>query len=60
MSIFKEYEEDIHDSTNHVRCEVTNCRYNHGDACGAEEITVGPSFAITRSDTVCSTFKPEN
>ncbi|MCQ2429037.1 MAG: DUF1540 domain-containing protein [Clostridia bacterium] len=44
---------------NGVCCDVKNCVYHEGDdRCTAKEITVGPSYADTSSDTACATFKP--
>ncbi|MDR1002398.1 MAG: DUF1540 domain-containing protein [Oscillospiraceae bacterium] len=47
-----------HDHSNIINCDVTNCYY-HGSAncCHAKSINVGPNYAISESDTVCSTFK---
>ena len=43
-----------------VKCEVTNCMYNDKKQyCTAKEIKVGPQFASSSADTICSTFKPE-
>lgn len=41
-----------------IHCDVTNCYYNERKECHAEEITVGPQYAATSSDTVCATFRP--
>lgn len=41
-----------------VVCDVTNCKYHsEGHKCTAEQIMVGPSFAISSADTICATFK---
>lgn len=42
-----------------ICCDVKNCTYHSADnCCTAKEITVGPSYASTSSDTACATFKP--
>lgn len=42
-----------------ISCEVKNCTYHdQSDKCSAKAITVGPTFAVSSSDTVCATFKP--
>lgn len=42
-----------------VCCDVKNCVHHDGEcSCTAKEITVGPSYASSSSDTVCATFKP--
>ncbi|MCI9414333.1 MAG: DUF1540 domain-containing protein [Clostridiales bacterium] len=43
-----------------VRCDVKNCVYHDGDkACTAEKINVGPTYAVSTTDTACATFKPQ-
>ena len=43
-----------------VKCDVKNCVYHDGDCyCTAGEIAIGPSFATTSTDTICSTFKQD-
>ncbi len=43
-----------------ISCDVKNCQYHAGDChCTAKEISVGPSFATSSTDTVCTTFKPK-
>jgi len=45
-------------SNNGVSCNVTNCVYHDGKCyCKAEKIDVGPTFANSSTDTVCSTFR---
>lgn len=42
-----------------VRCDVKNCQYHEQDGrCTAGKILVGPAYAVSNADTVCSTFKP--
>ncbi len=44
-----------------IKCEVKNCEYHDGEHyCEAGSIEVGPTFAVSSSDTVCQTFKPKN
>ena len=46
------------DSMNAVACDVLNCVYHGSEKhCNAKSINVGPSYAVSGSDTVCSTFK---
>ena len=41
-----------------VICDVSNCKYHsESHKCTAEQILVGPSFAISSADTICATFK---
>ena len=41
-----------------VKCDVKNCAYHDGECyCTAGEIAIGPSFATSSTDTICSTFK---
>lgn len=47
------------DTTNHIKCEVKNCSYNSECCCTANEVKIGPSFAVTKADTICGTFKEE-
>ncbi len=42
-----------------VTCEVCNCAYHDNGRCKAGCICVGPSYACSAGETVCSTFKPE-
>lgn len=53
-----------HDSNcnciNGIICDVSNCVYNDlNHNCTATEVKVGPQFASTSYDTICSTFKPD-
>lgn len=50
-----------HDYVDGIHCEVTNCVYHDEKCkCSADGISVGPTFAASGTDTVCSTFKPKN
>jgi hypothetical protein len=41
-----------------IHCDVTNCAYHDPKCkCGADQIKVGPTYASSNADTVCSTFK---
>lgn len=43
-----------------IVCDVKNCVYHEGgNCCMAEQIAVGPSYAVSSSETVCATFKPK-
>lgn len=48
------------DAIDGIHCEVTNCAYHTPKCkCNAEKIHVGPTFASSSAETVCSTFKPQ-
>jgi hypothetical protein len=41
-----------------IHCDVTNCAYHDPQCkCSADNISVGPDYASSSADTVCSTFK---
>jgi hypothetical protein len=41
-----------------IHCDVTNCAYHDPKCkCSADQIKVGPTYASSSTDTVCSTFK---
>jgi len=41
-----------------VHCDVKNCVYHDKNGtCEAKKVTVGPTFAVSASDTICATFK---
>lgn len=43
-----------------IVCNVTNCSYNNDNCkCTASQVKVGPTFANSSADTICSTFKPK-
>nr|WP_302468094.1 DUF1540 domain-containing protein [Bittarella massiliensis (ex Durand et al. 2017)] len=42
-----------------VVCDVENCMYNRDRRCTAADIQVGPHFACSCCDTICSTFHPK-
>ncbi|MBQ8175228.1 MAG: DUF1540 domain-containing protein [Clostridia bacterium] len=43
-----------------ITCDVKNCMYHDKEnCCTAGEIAVGPSYALSSSETVCATFKPK-
>ena len=45
-------------SSKNIHCDVCNCTYNNEDHyCTAKAICVGPSYASTTADTICSTFR---
>ncbi len=44
-----------------IKCDVTNCSHHcGGQECGPNQIKVGPASAVTKSDTICGTFKQKN
>jgi hypothetical protein len=41
-----------------ISCSVMNCAYHDGKTqCTAGKIAVGPSSAVSSSDTLCATFE---
>lgn len=43
-----------------IHCDVTNCAFHDPNCkCSANQIKVGPTFASSSTDTVCSTFRPK-
>ena len=43
-----------------ITCDVRNCVYHDREnCCMAGHIAVGPSYALSSSETVCATFKPK-
>lgn len=41
-----------------VVCDVKNCVHHDGQRyCSAEQINVGPNFAVSSADTACATFR---
>jgi len=43
---------------NGIVCDVRNCVHHDGRShCNAEQITIGPTYATSCTDTVCATFK---
>ena len=43
-----------------IKCGVKNCVYHDCEnRCTAEKIAVGPSYALSSSETICATFKPK-
>lgn len=44
-----------------IRCDVKSCSYHDGDNyCTANQVAIGPGFAVSCTDTVCATFKPKS
>jgi len=42
----------------HIHCDVKNCVYHdRNGVCTAKNVSVGPTFAVSSADTICSTFK---
>lgn len=40
-----------------ISCDVANCSYHNSENyCVAKKINVGPSYAESTSDTICTTF----
>jgi hypothetical protein len=43
-----------------IHCEVTNCSFHDPSCkCSANQVKVGPTYAASSTETVCSTFKPK-
>ncbi|RKD25247.1 protein of unknown function [Caminicella sporogenes DSM 14501] len=43
----------------HVKCSVSNCKYNKNNYCHADKLEVnaiGDGYALTSEGTACSTF----
>jgi len=41
-----------------IVCDVRNCIHHDGqNHCTADQISIGPSYATSCSDTVCATFR---
>lgn len=48
------------DKQTEVNCEVKNCIHNNKENnCTASTISVGPTHANTKTDTICATFCEE-
>lgn len=62
MDLFKDEKEPRYRTSNPtVHCDVKNCVYHDGDqSCSANAITVGPTYAVSSTDTACATFKQKN
>ncbi len=44
-----------------ISCDVNNCYYHDGEChCTASQISVGPAFATSSTDTACITFKKKD
>ncbi len=44
-----------------IHCDVKNCVWHDGKCtCTADKVQVGPSFAISSADTICSTFRAKD
>ncbi|MCL2212707.1 MAG: DUF1540 domain-containing protein [Oscillospiraceae bacterium] len=44
--------------TKGIVCDVRNCIHHDGqNHCTAEQISIGPSYATSCTDTVCATFR---
>lgn len=47
-------------SNSNICCDVANCKYHNSENyCSAKKITIGPSYAQSTSDTICTTFSQE-
>ncbi len=59
MNIFDSKDDSSNKKTiSGISCDVKNCTYNDGcNNCTAGHITVGPTNAVSCTDTVCATFK---
>ncbi len=51
------------DKPQHVRalkCDVASCAYHDGaNYCTAEHVKIGPSYAVSSTETICATYKPK-
>ena len=42
-----------------IVCGVKSCAYHDGTSfCTANEIRIGPSYAVSSTQTVCATYRP--
>ena len=56
MGFFDSFSDD--NAIQGIKCDVTNCVHHNGKHnCTAKNISVGPIFANSCSDTVCATFE---
>ena len=53
---------EMKDSPEHIRgvhCDVTSCAYHDGtNYCTAGEVKIGPSYAVSSTETICATYRP--
>lgn len=51
------------EKTAHIRaitCDVASCAYHDGtNYCTAEKVKIGPSYAVSSTETICATYKPK-
>lgn len=42
-----------------VRCDVESCAFHDGvNYCTAEEVKIGPSYAVSSTQTICASYRP--
>lgn len=42
-----------------LRCDVSSCAYHDGtNFCTAREVKIGPSYAVSSTETICATYRP--
>lgn len=42
-----------------IRCDVSSCAYHDGVSfCTADQVKIGPSYAVSSTETVCATYRP--
>ncbi len=43
-----------------ITCDVRNCvHHDCNNGCTAGNVSIGPSYALSSSETVCATFQPK-
>lgn len=42
-----------------LKCDVSSCAFHDGTSfCTAREVKIGPSYAVSSTETVCATYRP--
>lgn len=55
----KEFSDSARDCIRALRCDVTSCSYHDGTGfCTAREVKIGPSYAVSSTETICATYRP--
>ena len=59
MMYGKEFQVGAPDHVRGIRCDVSSCAYHDGvNFCTAREVKIGPSYAVSSTETVCATYRP--
>lgn len=58
----KEKTNGKNDDSHHIKgihCDVASCAYHDGsNYCTAANVKIGPSYAVSSTETICATFTP--